>query len=192
MKKKKRVRNSLIAVVVALVAVCVIVLSILLKKDVRGLNYFERNQVVAEAAGQQVTMGEYSMSLDNMLSYYAQIGYTIPAADLTEMQTTTVRQLLEQKVYVAKLPELGLSFTEEELAESKQTAQEQLDAIRRIAKEIGLDALPEPLKDAALLRITNPAASLADLAQLSFPKVTKSCLSHRLKKLMSMADALLE
>ena len=53
-------------------------------------------------------------------------------------------------------------------------------------KEYGsLDALPDPLKDAALLRVTNPEASLADLAQLSFPPVSKSCLSHRLKKLMS-------
>ena len=69
-------------------------------------------------------------------------------------------------------------------------AQEQLDAIRRVAKEIGLDALSEPLRDAALLRITNPAASLADLAQLSYPKVTKSCLSHRLRKLMTMAQSL--
>lgn len=69
-------------------------------------------------------------------------------------------------------------------------AQEQLDAIRRIAKEIGLDALSEPLRDAALLRITNPAASLSDLAQLSYPKVTKSCLSHRLRKLMSLAESL--
>ena len=69
-------------------------------------------------------------------------------------------------------------------------AQEQLDAIRRGAKEIGLDALSEPLRDAALLRITNPAASLADLAQLSYPKVTKSCLSHRLRKLMTMAQSL--
>ncbi|MBQ3481747.1 MAG: DNA-binding protein WhiA [Oscillospiraceae bacterium] len=69
-------------------------------------------------------------------------------------------------------------------------AQEQLDAIRRIAKEIGLDALSEPLRDAALLRITNPAASLADLAQLSYPKVTKSCLSHRLRKLTDMAATL--
>ncbi len=69
-------------------------------------------------------------------------------------------------------------------------AQEQLDAIRRIAKEVGLDALSEPLRDAALLRITNPAASLADLAQLSYPKVTKSCLSHRLRKLMTMAQSL--
>ena len=69
-------------------------------------------------------------------------------------------------------------------------AQEQLDAIRRIAKQIGLDELSEPLRDAALLRITNPAASLADLAQLSYPKVTKSCLSHRLRKLTEMAQAL--
>ena len=65
-------------------------------------------------------------------------------------------------------------------------AQEQLAAIRRIVKEYGsLDVLPEPLRDAALLRITNPEASLADLAELSFPKVSKSCLSHRLKKLMA-------
>ena len=71
-------------------------------------------------------------------------------------------------------------------------AQEQMDAIRRIARTVGLDALSEPLRDAALLRITNPAASLSDLAQLSYPKVTKSCLSHRLKKLMSMAQTLPE
>ena len=55
-------------------------------------------------------------------------------------------------------------------------------------KEYGsLDALPEPLRDAALLRVTNPEASLADLALLSVPPVTKSCLSHRLKKILEMA-----
>jgi len=64
-------------------------------------------------------------------------------------------------------------------------AQEQLEAIRRIVREYGLDVLPEPLKDAALLRIANPEASLSELAQLSYPPVTKSCLSHRLKKIMS-------
>ncbi len=66
-------------------------------------------------------------------------------------------------------------------------AQEQLDAIRRYARAYGLDSLPEPLKDAALLRITNPAASLADLALLSSPPVSKSCLNHRLKKILSLA-----
>ena len=64
-------------------------------------------------------------------------------------------------------------------------AQEQIEAIRRISRDYGLEALPEPLRDAALLRITNPEVSLADLARLSYPPVTKSCLSHRLKKIMS-------
>ncbi len=68
-------------------------------------------------------------------------------------------------------------------------AQEQLDAIRRLARAHGLDALPEPLHAAALLRIANPAASLADLALLSDPPVTKSCLSHRLRKIMQLAEA---
>ncbi|MBO6039731.1 MAG: DNA-binding protein WhiA, partial [Oscillospiraceae bacterium] len=37
-------------------------------------------------------------------------------------------------------------------------------------------------------RLTNPAASLADLALLSDPPVTKSCLSHRLNKLILLAE----
>jgi len=66
-------------------------------------------------------------------------------------------------------------------------SQAQIEAIRAYARAYSLDALPEPLKDAALLRITNPEASLADLAKLSMPPVSKSCLSHRLKKIMSLA-----
>lgn len=70
-------------------------------------------------------------------------------------------------------------------------AQEQLEAIRRIEREYGIENLPDKLQEAALLRITNPEASLADLARLAMPPVTKSCLSHRLKKLTSLefADA---
>ncbi len=67
-------------------------------------------------------------------------------------------------------------------------SQEQIDAIHRYASRFGLDSLPEALKATALLRITNPEASLADLALLSVPKVSKSCLSHRLKKIQELAD----
>lgn len=62
-------------------------------------------------------------------------------------------------------------------------AQDQLEAIRRIERTTGLDDLPEKLREAALLRIANPEASLTDLAQLAIPSVSKSCISHRLKKL---------
>ena len=66
-------------------------------------------------------------------------------------------------------------------------AQEQLEAIRRIVRSYGLEALPDALRDTALLRIANPEASLADLALLSSPPVTKSCLNHRLKKIVQLA-----
>ena len=64
------------------------------------------------------------------------------------------------------------------------TAQQQLEAILRIKEQYGLDILPEKLHEAALLRIANPEASLADLAKLSYPSVTKSTLNYRLKKIM--------
>ena len=68
-------------------------------------------------------------------------------------------------------------------------AQEQIDAIHAAAKAWGgLYELPEPLQQAAMLRIANPEASLADLARLSDPPVTKSCLNHRLRKLMELAQ----
>jgi DNA-binding protein WhiA len=66
-------------------------------------------------------------------------------------------------------------------------AMRQNEAIRRLIKRDGLEGLPEPLRDAALLRLANPEASLADLALLSNPPVTKSCLSHRLNKIILLA-----
>lgn len=62
-------------------------------------------------------------------------------------------------------------------------AEEQIEAIRRIDRTTGLDGLPDKLREAALLRIANPEASLTDLAALAIPPVSKSCISHRLRKL---------
>ncbi len=68
----------------------------------------------------------------------------------------------------------------------------QLAAIRRLEAGPGLDTLPTPLQDTALLRIANPAGSLADLAALASPPVTKSCMNHRLRKLLDLAAAIPE
>ncbi|MEG0035687.1 MAG: DNA-binding protein WhiA [Oscillospiraceae bacterium] len=68
-------------------------------------------------------------------------------------------------------------------------AQEQLDTIRKIEREQGLDALPDKLRETALLRIANPEASLSDLAMLASPAVSKSCINHRLRKLLEFGGA---
>ncbi|MGI5985011.1 MAG: DNA-binding protein WhiA [Clostridiales bacterium] len=67
-------------------------------------------------------------------------------------------------------------------------AQEQLEAIRRIERTTGLDELPDKLRETALLRIANPEASLTDLAALAIPPVSKSCISHRLRRLMELGE----
>lgn len=66
-------------------------------------------------------------------------------------------------------------------------AAEQLAAIRHIEKTAGLEDLPEKLYETALLRIANPEASLTDLAALAMPPVSKSCMGHRIRKLMEIA-----
>ena len=67
--KKKNLKTLLIIVVVAVLVAAVIVFSILLRKDARGLTTFDRAKVVASAGGQNVTMGEFVLGLDNALSY---------------------------------------------------------------------------------------------------------------------------
>lgn len=64
-------------------------------------------------------------------------------------------------------------------------AASQLDKIRLLDREIGLENLPPDLQEVAFLRIANPEASLSDLAMLSDPPVSKSGINHRLRKLMA-------
>ena len=68
-----------------------------------------------------------------------------------------------------------------------EAAGAQLNAIRALEAGNGLDSLPPALQETALLRIANPACSLADLAQLAVPPVSKSCMNHRMRKLMELA-----
>ena len=68
-------------------------------------------------------------------------------------------------------------------------ARQQLEAIRAIEAGPGLDWLPPVLQDTALLRIANPSCSLSELAQLASPPVTKSCMNHRIRKLIELSAA---
>ena len=66
----------------------------------------------------------------------------------------------------------------------------QMERIRALERDVGLENLPRDLSELALLRIANPEASLSDLAKLSDPPVSKSCINHRLRKLMALAESL--
>ncbi|MEE1013340.1 MAG: DNA-binding protein WhiA [Clostridia bacterium] len=62
----------------------------------------------------------------------------------------------------------------------------QIQAIETIQKTIGLDNLPEDLREIALLRLEHKDLSLSALGQMMNPPLSKSGVNHRLKKLMGM------
>lgn len=69
-------------------------------------------------------------------------------------------------------------------------AQEQMDAIEKLQHHGMLDNLPDKLRQTALLRLQYPELSLTQLAERCDPPVTKSCMNHRMRKLLHMAQGL--
>lgn len=73
------------------------------------------------------------------------------------------------------------------LDKAVDAALDQVEAIKRLARAGHLEELPEKLKQTARLRAEHPELTLSQLAALCSPPVTKSCLNHRLRKLMELA-----
>ena len=66
-------------------------------------------------------------------------------------------------------------------------AQEHLEAIGRLQEMGRLQDLPEKLKETVVLRETYPELSLSELAEEFDPPISKSCLNHRLRKLIELS-----
>ena len=64
----------------------------------------------------------------------------------------------------------------------------QIEAIRKIEIAGAFENLPDKLRQTALLRLQNPELSIKELAEMSIPPVSKSCLNHRLRKLTELSQ----
>ncbi|MGO3732821.1 MAG: DNA-binding protein WhiA [Vagococcus sp.] len=70
-------------------------------------------------------------------------------------------------------------------------AKRQIENIRLIDQTVGLDSLPDKLREVAELRIENPEISLKELGEMipSGP-ITKSGINHRIRKINEFAETL--
>ena len=66
----------------------------------------------------------------------------------------------------------------------------QQEAIEQLEKAGQLEKLPEKIQETARLRMQNPELPLAQLAALFDPPISKSCLNHRIRKIMEEARKL--
>lgn len=60
----------------------------------------------------------------------------------------------------------------------------QQEAIEKLEKSGQMEKLPEKIQETARLRMQNPELPLAQLAALFDPPISKSCLNHRIRKIM--------
>lgn len=66
----------------------------------------------------------------------------------------------------------------------------QQEAIEKLEKTGQMEKLPEKIQETARLRMQNPELPLAQLAALFDPPISKSCLNHRIRKIMEEARKL--
>lgn len=75
------------------------------------------------------------------------------------------------------------------LNKTVSAAMRQVESIQLIDQEIGIENLPERLKEIAKLRVENQDVSLKELGEMvSTGTISKSGVNHRLRKLNELAD----
>lgn len=76
------------------------------------------------------------------------------------------------------------------LSKTINASMRQIENIDLINKMIGIESLPDNLRDIAYLRINNPEASLKEIGESLDPVVGKSGVNHRFKKIEEIANNL--
>ena len=76
------------------------------------------------------------------------------------------------------------------LDKAVEAAQEQMEAIRKLTAAGQIEQLSDKLQQTAAMRLEFPELALSELAEEFDPPITKSCLNHRLRKLMELAERL--
>lgn len=66
----------------------------------------------------------------------------------------------------------------------------QIDNIKLLQKEVGLESLPEKLREVAEIRLLHPDMNLKEVGEMLKGKVSKSGVNHRLRKIDEIAEKL--
>ena len=139
------------------------------------LTDMERRPRITARAGGQVIYFKSSDQIEDLL--------TLMGAPVSAMALMNARAEKELRNGVNR----RVNCESANLDKAVDAAQEQLMAIRRLYDLGRVEGLPAQLKETIVLRETFPELTLSELAEEFDPPITKSCLNHRLRKLVAMS-----
>lgn len=76
----------------------------------------------------------------------------------------------------------------ENIRKTIAAASSHIEDINYIIEKRGLDFLPKDLQNIAILRLNNSDATLANIGELSHPKLSKASVNYKLKKINKIAE----
>lgn len=143
------------------------------------LNGFEMNARTLERRNGYIT---YLKEAEKIADFLALIGATNGMLKFED-----IRIVRDMRNSVNRL----VNCENANLNKTIDAAGRQIESIQYIDEMIGLDRLPEKLREIALVRLEYPEVSLKELGEMiPSGKISKSGINHRLRKLNETADKL--
>lgn len=130
---------------------------------------------IAARGGDQVVYLKQSEQISNFL---AQLGASVAYMGILEAK---LERELNNKV------NRRVNCDDANITKVVEASRDHLNAIRILRERNQFESLPDKLKNAAVVREQNPEASLAELAELVEPPISKPAMNHRLKRLIAIA-----
>lgn len=145
---------------------------------VECLQYYDIPCAVTERKKKQVVYLKRSEAISDALSLLG------AGAAVLKIQNIQVRKGISNHV------NRQMNFDQSNINRAVDAASKQIEAIRYIESELGLDKLPKTLQDIARARLNSPETTLTALGELLNPPIGKSGVSARLRRLTEIAEKL--
>lgn len=142
------------------------------------MNSFETDAKIVERKGHFVVYLKEGSQIVDMLN--------VMEAYISLMNLENVRILKEMRNSVNR----KVNCETANISKTVNAAVKQLQDIQLIQARMGLDQLPENLREIAQVRLEYPEAALKELGNYLTPPVGKSGVNHRLRKLAEIAEDL--
>ena len=142
------------------------------------MNGFETEAKIVERKGHYVVYLKEGSQIVDMLN--------VMEAYISLMNLENVRILKEMRNSVNR----KVNCETANISKTVNAAVKQLEDIELIRSKLGLDQLPQNLREMALIRLEYPEAALKELGNYLTPPVGKSGVNHRLRKLAEIAEEL--
>lgn len=138
---------------------------------------------------------DYGLKAKHMVRRYVNVIYIKDSESIEDLLTimgasNSSMEIMAIKIYkdIRNLTNRRNNFESANLMKTADAAFDQVRAIELLKEKGGFSALSDDMKQVAHLRVENPEASLREIGELCSPKMSRSAVNHRLKRLIAMSE----